>query len=236
MTRDEVLSLYDRRYAATYDAKFLHREHYREATAFELAWLRERLQPGMRWLDVACGTGWFLSQFPEVPRCGLDLAPAMLEHARRRNPGIELIEGDFRDPHDTLRGKWDLVTSMWWAYVYAGSVAAVDRLIRNLARWTAEGGSCFFPICDPEELCQTTLPTQLGGSELTAIVWDWTDEICGTRHEGLISPHLQHLTRVFASSFETVDVIDYPKFDGDAVGGVRRAIWARGPRGDDQPP
>ena len=150
MTRDEVIALYDERYAATYDEAFLHREHYRDATAFELSWLRQRLKPGMRWLDVGCGTGWFLAQFPEIERCGLDLSPAMLAHARRSNPGVPFVEGDFRDAHEELSGKWDLVTSMWWAYVYAGSVAAIDALIANLARWTAPGGECFVPICDPE--------------------------------------------------------------------------------------
>lgn len=231
MTREEVLALYDERYASTYDEAFLHREHYREATEFELAWLQERIDFGTRWLDVACGTGWFLSRFPHIERCGLDLSPAMLARARACNPGVPFIEGDFRDPDAALDGQWDLVTSMWWAYVYAGTVAGVDALIRNLASWTADGGSCFFPLCDPEELLGTSLPTALGGSELTAIVWNWTDERCGTRHVGLVAPHLQYLVRSFSRWFEIVEVLDYPRFHADAVGGLRRAIVALRPKG-----
>lgn len=227
MTRDEVQALYDARYAASYDAKFLHRRHYDEATAFELEWLRNHVPRNGRWLDVACGTGFFLSQFPEVDRCGLDLSSAMLEQARQCNPGVTFIEGDFREPHESLRGRFDFLTSTWWAYSYAGSVAAIDTMIANMAAWNVTGGSCFFPICDPEELCRVTLPTQLGGSELTAIVWNWTDEICGTRHNGLIAPHRDYLVRSFARFYDIVEVIDYPKIEHDAVGGTRRAIWAR---------
>ena len=227
MTRDELLAIYSVGYAATYDATFLHGEHYEEATAFELQWLREHLPAGARWLDVACGTGWFLSQFPGVARCGLDLAPAMLDHARRCNPGVPFIEADFRDAQPELEGKWDFVTLMWWAYCYAGTVPAIRKVIANLASWTAPGGACFFPICDPEELCQTPIANQLGGTEITAVVWSWTDELWGAVHENLIAPHRDFLIRLFEPHFETVEMIDYPRFRSDAVGGTRRAIWAR---------
>lgn len=230
MTRDEVLAIYGAVYAASYDDKFLHGEHYEEATAFELQWLREHLPPRARWLDVACGTGWFLSRFPEVARCGLDLSPAMLDHARRANPGVPFLEADFRDAHPQLDGQWELVTLMWWAYCYAGSVAAIRKTVANLASWTAPGGSCFVPICDPEELCQTRIANQLGGTEITAVVWNWTDEGCGVLHENLIAPHRDYLVRLFEPHFETVEILDYPQFRTDAVGGVRRVIWAQGRR------
>lgn len=230
MTRDEVLAVYDARYAETYDAKFLHGEHYEEATAFELQWLRDAMPAGGRWLDVACGTGWFLSQFPNVERCGLDLSPAMLDKARAANPGVRFVEADFREPHHELEAQWELVTLMWWAYCYAGSVSAIRTTIANLAAWTAPGGACFVPMCDPAELTQLPLPTHLGGTTLTAVVWDWTDERCGTRHENLIAPHREVFARMFEPYFEHVEILDYPKFRTDAVGGTRRAICARGRR------
>jgi len=136
MTRDEVLAIYSARYAATYDDTFLHAEHYEEATAFELAWLREHMPPGGTWLDAACGTGWFLSQFPDVDRCGLDLSPAMLDIARSHNPQVSFYEADFREPQPHLESRCDFVSLMWWAYCYAGSVPAIRKVIANVAAWT----------------------------------------------------------------------------------------------------
>lgn len=230
MSREDVLSIYDERYAATYDGGFLLGEWYREATAYELSLLREWLQPGDRWLDVACGTGFHLGQFPEIDRCGLDLSPAMLAHARRANPGVPFVEGDYCQPRDEWRDRWDLVTSMWWAYCYAGSVRRIEALIRNLADWTSPRGTCFFPIVDPEVLCRTTIGRDQGGTTITAVIWEWTDARCGTRHENLIAPHVDHLLDHFRARFDLVHVLDYPAFAADAVGGVRRAIVASAKR------
>jgi SAM-dependent methyltransferase len=230
MNRQDPRDIYDRRYAATYDDAFILGEHYLEATEYELGLLREWIRPGSRWLDVACGTGWFLHQFPDVERCGLDLAPEMLIHARRTNPDVTFVEGDFLDPRPEWRRQWDFVSSMWWAYCYCATVADVDVLIRNLASWTAPGGRCFLPICDPEILCNTAIPHLLGGSVITGVVWTWTDQRCGTRHENLVAPHLQHLLARFGELFEHVTVLDYPVFRSDAIGGIRRAIVADSPR------
>ncbi|MHC5820258.1 MAG: methyltransferase domain-containing protein [Nostoc sp.] len=41
---------------------------------------------GAKWLEVACGTGYFLSCFPEIERAGLDISPAMLKVAKQANP------------------------------------------------------------------------------------------------------------------------------------------------------
>src|SRR5204862_5470678 len=115
--RRQALATYDEEYARTYDARFVLPGHYRLKTEFEVGWLRRLLHEGWRWLDVACGTGYFLSRFPEVPRAGLDLSPAMLERARAANPdAIELRQGDFTDdfPDWAGAGAWDLVTCIWY--------------------------------------------------------------------------------------------------------------------------
>ena len=70
---------------------FFFRHRSKPDSDHELALLRGLLTPGVTWLDVACGTGYFLRHFPEVERAGVDLSPAMLRLAREAT-------GDPSDP------------------------------------------------------------------------------------------------------------------------------------------
>src|SRR5579862_2017204 len=107
MKPEEVMRLYDSSYAASYDEKFLEKAPIDADTGYQLELLRSMLTPGVRWLDAACGTGYFLARFPETARAGLDISPAMLEIARERNPGVELRRHDFRDPLPEWQGSFD---------------------------------------------------------------------------------------------------------------------------------
>src|SRR5205085_11504339 len=100
------------RYAAAYDDKFLHAALARPDSEFEIATLAKLLERGGPWLDVACGTGYFLSQFANFERAGLDLSPSMLRLARARNPQASFHEGDFREPRPHWSGQWALVSCM----------------------------------------------------------------------------------------------------------------------------
>jgi SAM-dependent methyltransferase len=232
MDAAEVCRIYDEDYAAIYDESFLLGPHFRECTEFENSLIGSFLRHAQSWLDVACGTGYFLSRFPTVHRCGLDIAPAMLQQAARANPGVCLVEGDYREARPEWHGQWELVSCMWYAYCYAGSVSDVETVVRNLAGWTATGGTCFLPVCDPDVLCKTKLPyrppadSDDGFLEVTAIVWNWIDEPSGRRHTGLVAPHLDHLVALFESVFEEVEVLVYPAFQADCLQS-RKAIVAR---------
>src|SRR5688572_6663998 len=117
MRRDEVLALYDRDYAGTYDQRFIFAEHTAPNARRELELIGELLAAdGASWLDIGCGTGWFLAQFPGVKRAGLDLSAAMLELARERSPDADFRQGDFREPVPEWQGAWSLVSCMWAAY------------------------------------------------------------------------------------------------------------------------
>src|SRR5437870_2892006 len=114
MNRDEIVQLYDDAYAATYEEEFLLSPLARSDTLHELELLRGFLRPGVSWLDVACGTGYFLRHFPRTERTGFDLSPAMLRVAREGNPDIVLLERDFREPVPAWRNRWGLVSCMWY--------------------------------------------------------------------------------------------------------------------------
>jgi SAM-dependent methyltransferase len=106
MRPDEIIRLYDDAYAAKYEREFLLDPLVRSDTEAELQLLRQFLSDGGSWLDVACGTGFFLRHFPHIERAGIDLSPAMLRLARQGNPEIALRQHDFREPIAEWEDRW----------------------------------------------------------------------------------------------------------------------------------
>ena len=113
---------------------------------------RINLKPGMKVLDVACGTG---NQSIPAARTGaqvtgLDIAPNLLEQARQRaqaeNLKIEFVEGDAEKlPYPA--GQFDVVLSMFGAMfaprpeVVASELKRVCRAggLIAMGNWTPEG-------------------------------------------------------------------------------------------------
>jgi SAM-dependent methyltransferase len=233
MKKEEVLRIYDGEYSAHYDEAFLLGDNFRECTEFEVRLIADLLRGAKRWLDVACGTGYFLSRFPDQKRAGLDLSPAMLDAARRANPGVDFYEQDFRERSEEWVNRWDLVSCMWYAYCYADSVADVRRVIRNLACWTSPGGALFLPVCDPDVLCKTRIPYEPppdsddGRLFITGVTWTWIDEPSGRRHNNLIAPTLEYLGGILRDHYEDVRLVEYPRFQADCLES-RKAFIAKG--------
>lgn len=113
---------------------------------------RLNLKPGMKVLDVACGTG---NQSIPAARTGaqvtgLDIAPNLLEQARERakaeNLNVEFIEGDAETlPYSA--GQFDVVLSMFGA-MFAPRPEVVASELKRVCRsggliamgnWTPEG-------------------------------------------------------------------------------------------------
>src|SRR4051812_22627373 len=55
---------------------------------FLARWCRSLVPPGRRVLDVGCGRGELLASLRPREGHGVDLSPAMVEHARRDHPGL----------------------------------------------------------------------------------------------------------------------------------------------------
>lgn len=223
MDKSKILSLYDNVYAATYNRDYLLGENFRECTEYEISLIKSFLKTGNNWLDVACGTGYFLSRFPTVERAGLDISPAMLDQARRSNPGVTFVEGDYLVDYPEWYNKWDIVSCMWYAYAYSGCMSGVENLVRNMAAWTSQQGVCFLPICTPEVLCGSPIqryPTaysQDGRLEITGVIWNWVDEPSGRVHEGLIAPQVSYVLEMFKTLFVEAHVHSYPGFLADCL-------------------
>jgi SAM-dependent methyltransferase len=238
MDRRQVLDTYDDAYARTYEERYILSRGYRSKPEFEISILKRLLDDvGGPWLDVACGTGYFLSRFPGVPRAGLDLSPAMLTLARQANPdALVLKEGDFTREVPEWERKWSVVSSLWYSYGLVESLSAVEAFARNLTSWTADGGACFLPVFEPANLGRgIRIPSVLreagdppGTIMITSVTWTWI-EPSGKRHDHMVAPTMDYMVSLFSEDFDEIDVVMYPPFK-PWKRRRRRAIIARGKR------
>lgn len=234
MDKNDVLKIYDTEYAQEYNQKFILNDWFESDVEFEreiISKLLNEIGEDAKWLDVACGTGYFLSCFPKIERAGLDISPAMLKVAKQANLNALLIEGDYRDKRSQWKGKWDLASCMWEAYVYVKSLSELDRVIENLVEWTSNRGVCFLPICDPNthgsgeiRLPYTSSNLDLNGGTIRfeAVIWSWIEK-SGKQHLNMLAPQVEYMVALLAKHFEQVEVVEYPSFNGKQ----RKAIIAR---------
>lgn len=229
MTPDQIRKLYDAEYADSYDEKFLHSALARPDTEFEISLLNQLLPSGGPWLDVACGTGYFLSQFPAFERSGLDLSSAMLRKAAARNPGVEFYNQNYLDPMPLWSDKWRLVSCMWYAYGLVSTMAEIRQLVKNLASWTAPDGACFVPICDPVLVSGVPLPYLVSGSPwqgkvmITGITWSYVEDGKSV-HEHMFAPHMSHMLSLFGEYFDQIDLVTYPSSRQGLVARKKRTL------------
>ncbi len=229
----QVLDLYDDRYAGTYEDRFLRGELAAVDAAFEVQALGSLLLPGRSWLDVACGTGYFLSKFPSHLRAGLDLSPDMLRRAQAANPGVSFREADFRAPQDDWNEQWDVVSCMWYAYTLVESMNDVLCVLDNLVRWIAPGGDLFLPVADPRLISGCELPYHdattpwQGQVHITGILWSYTEDDGTKRHGHLVTPHIELIQETLGPYFQEVELLSYPPAIPGWTG-VRRALVGRG--------
>jgi SAM-dependent methyltransferase len=106
---------------------------------------------GTRLLDVGCGAGAALRLAADrgADVSGLDASPGLLEIARRRVPGAEIIQGEMQTlpfPDDTF----DAVTG-FNSFQYAADPVAA---LREAKRVTAPSGRILALVWSPAEMCE----------------------------------------------------------------------------------
>jgi SAM-dependent methyltransferase len=234
MKRYEIVRLYGDAYAARYEEEFLEAPLVRSDTEAELKLLEKFLGGGASWLDVACGTGFFLRHFPDVDRAGIDVSPAMLRLARRANPTVPLLEHDFLDAIPEWENRWGLVSCMWYAYGFVDTIDDLGRLIANLWSWTSTTGTCFVPLADPKLITGVNLPYQApthnaGRVMITGILWSYIEDPIGAVHAHLLAPNIAFMVELFGRYFEHVEIVHYPPAFAGWQG--RPALVASGKKG-----
>src|SRR5262249_20659142 len=234
MRPDYVRRLYDDEYAASYEEKFLLSQRTRADAEHELTLLRELVAQARTWLDVACGTGYFLRHFPDVDRAGLDVSPAMLDRAREANPGVPFLLHDFRAPLREWEGRWDLVSCMWYAYGLVDTVEELQAVIGNLWSFTSTDGTCFVPLADPRLMTGCPLPyrsdyDEISHVQFTGIIWSYVEEDGRKVHLNQIAPAIEFMVEQFEALFESVEVVRYPPAFEVWTGRPARARRGKGP-------
>jgi SAM-dependent methyltransferase len=131
--------------ADAYDVLTMNYCHDRWLERIEQLALAHGLQ-GRRLLDVACGTGKSFLPLAErgyaVTAC--DISPRMVEIARTKAPGIDIVVGDMR-ALDRL-GEFDLITCLDDAVNYLLTVPDLEGFFDSLARNLAPDGVAVFDV------------------------------------------------------------------------------------------
>ena len=111
-----------------------------EAEAHALhALVQQRVPGAASLLDVACGTGGHLVHLQRwYAVAGVDIDPGMLDEARRRLPGVTLVQGDMR----TFRvdGTFDAVTCLFSSVGYLRSERDLHEAVSTMASHLRPGG------------------------------------------------------------------------------------------------
>lgn len=119
--------------------------------AFEAGLEALAVAPEMRLLDVGCGSGLALRIAADrgADVTGLDASEALLEHARRRVPGAQLVQGELEQlPFED--GSFDAVTG-FNSFQYAARPATA---LAEAARVLAPGGRVLYLNWAPPEECE----------------------------------------------------------------------------------
>lgn len=212
MNPDQVQNLYDASYAASYEEKFIQSPIH----SANMSAAKEELAKHLRgeWLDLACGTGHFLSQFPHAPRHGLDLSGDMLAHAREKNPGVDFTHGSFLDLHPEWEGRWGTISCMWYAYGLLSTLTEVRQLLTNCARWLQPGGILFLPYANPRLIGGADFPDLIdypqGGIRVDGVIWSFIEDEGAKVHEHQVAPSLDWIGRNTEGLFRSLELITLP--------------------------
>ena len=111
-------------------AKFFHAE--------DLRYLRFLIPPGLRVLEVGCGTGSVLAGLQPSTGVGIDISPAMIAEAKRNHPDLEFFVGDAEDADfiASLPGPFDVILILDTIGAFDDCQGALEALHAQCGRET----------------------------------------------------------------------------------------------------
>jgi ubiquinone/menaquinone biosynthesis C-methylase UbiE len=135
-----MVTMFDRS-ASYYDAIYrsVGNDYAADADRAHATILATKQSRGHRLLDVACGTGGHVEHLKlhyEVE--GVDISPAMLDIASRRNPDVTFHLADMT--HLQLGTTFDAVICLFSSIGYVKTIEALHQTIEAFARHTVPGG------------------------------------------------------------------------------------------------
>lgn len=113
---------------------------------------KSNLRPGQQLLDIGCGTGLFLRMAGTTGALltGIDVSTDMLEIARERSPGAELLHRDMADLSFGDK-RFDLVT----AFNSLSYAENIDRALREIRSLLKDEGSLVIATWGSDAECES---------------------------------------------------------------------------------
>jgi len=128
--------------AKYYDLIYSGKDYEKEVSALKELFPEHKRSPGMRLLDVGCGTGHHVRLLKDEYDCtGLDISEAILEVARENVEGVEFVQGDMAS--FDLGKKFDVITCLFSSIGYVKTLENLAKTYRCFAAHLVEGGAVF---------------------------------------------------------------------------------------------
>jgi ubiquinone/menaquinone biosynthesis C-methylase UbiE len=178
------------------------------ADIHELVIQRLEPRPGVRWLDLACGTGAVaeLAAARGATVTGVDLAPALIETAKRRAAGlgldIDYRVGDCETLDELPDAGFDALSSV------CGVMFAPDHsaTARELARMTRQGGRIalanWMPTGGVARMFQMMAPFQPAPLPSNPFAWGDPQHVTGLVGEWFDLAFEEHVSTLRTASGE----------------------------------
>ena len=156
------------------------------------------LEPGMRILDAGCGFGRTVGAFARMgyEAVGVDISPAVIEEARRRNPeGRYLVHDLTRRLPDEL-GRFDAIVNLYSSFGYGRTVADDQAVLETWHAALRPGGRLVMELSDVERSIHRLGPM--------GTVVEREDN--GVRERLVLDPETRILHVTYTSAGRSVDV------------------------------
>ena len=141
--------------------------------------LLDHIQPGMRILDVGCGTAPFTRNLTSsVDVVGIDVSPSMLEIAKLHRPSGVFVEHDCRQPLPASLGVFDIIISSSCLEF----VEEIETVLDHLSHSLAKTGIMFFTVAERRsgvlfhDQRTQIIPSKLAvGQQIYARFWSFSE-------------------------------------------------------------